>query len=400
MAKAFSGENPSQLYLDIQKALLTEGDEVGPRGKKTKELRPVIIENTNPMNRVVFVEGRKVNPFFQQAEALWILAGRSDVEWLLKYNKNMGQFSDDGINFNAPYGERLRYWNKSNANDYIYNPIDQLVDVYEKIVKDTYTRQAVAVIYNPLFDNMGYGGKDTPCNLILTFKVRPSKRLNGADALDLTVFNRSNDLHWGTFGANLCQFATIQEVMASWLGLPVGKYSVCSDSLHIYLEDYGAAETNKILKAYHLENANLELTPVPKVKHFTFEDEPRITTDINDTFAFLHTFFNGGLSDALHHDNNILNEDAGYALLNAFKEIPDAYFRDNLLNMLVYRAHRLGNFDLMVDAIKETKDSQWKLSGLYFLYSSYKDKPEFTKLYAHFSEDKQRYIERKKQRLF
>ena len=400
MAKAFSGENPSQLYLDIQRALIVEGDEVGPRGKKTKELRPVIIENLNPTNRVTFVEGRKVNPFFQQAEALWILAGRSDVEWLLKYNKNMGQFSDDGVHFNAPYGERLRFWNKSNANDYIYNPLDQLVDVFEKIGKDTYTRQAVAVIYNPLFDNAGYGGKDTPCNLILTFKVRPCARLGGKDALDLTVFNRSNDLHWGTFGANLCQFATIQEVVASWLGLPVGKYSVCSDSLHIYLEDYGAKETNKILEAYDLTDANWTHADLPKVKHFNFEDEPRISMSIEEFIGFTHTFFNGGLSDALHNDNNIIDSMTGEALLETFKNIPDAYFRDTLLNMLVYRAHRLGNFELLIKALEATKDSQWKLSGLYFLYTSYKDKPEFRKLYEHFSEDKQRYIERKKQRRY
>jgi thymidylate synthase len=398
MAKVYTGDNPTQLYMDAYLDLQAFGNEVAPRGKRVKELRPVVIEFTNPLNRVTFLEGRKVNPFFQMAEALWILAGRSDVEWLTKYNRNMAQFSDDGENFNAPYGERLRFWNKNNYRDYVYNPIDQLVDVYEKIKADTDTRQAVAVIYNPAFDNFSYGGKDTPCNLILTFKVRDGK-------LDLTVFNRSNDLHWGTFGANLCQFSSIQEVMASWLDLPVGTYNQITDSLHIYLDDYGAKENVKINKTYFGdENYDLsERMSSPAVKHFTFDNEPRMSASIEEFQMFLQAYFNGGIDEIVHDDNSFMTDEGQLrlqAVFNMLEALPDKYLQNTVYAMVAYRAHRLGNFDTLIKALSLMDDSQWKLSCLYFLYNSYKDKTEYRALYKHFDEDKKRYIEGKSQRKY
>ncbi|MCR8997982.1 hypothetical protein Q6A64_08305, partial [Helicobacter pylori] len=103
-ASEFSGSKPTQLYMDILSTVIKEGDVLAPRGKRIKEIRPVMIEFKNPIRRTTFLKGRNINPFFQVAESLWILAGRSDVGFLLDYNKNMGQFSDDGVFFNAPYG--------------------------------------------------------------------------------------------------------------------------------------------------------------------------------------------------------------------------------------------------------------------------------------------------------
>lgn len=383
MAKLYSGDNPSQLYLQALDELVREGDIVSPRGKAVKELRPVTIEFLNPINRVTFVKGRKVNPFFQMAESLWILKGRADVDWLTKYNRNMAQFSDDGEFFNAPYGERLRFWNLNTYKDFVFNPIDQLVDVYEKLKKDLYTRQAVAVIYNPMFDNHSYGGKDTPCNLILTFKVRKEK-------LDLTVFNRSNDLHWGTFGANLCQFATIQEVVASWLGLKVGKYCQITDSLHIYLDDYGAKETDKILKAYNLQ-PELGFS-LPVVKHFTFENEPRITSNYEQFEGILNGYFDE-LDDIVHNDEVYEDFGKAEALLEGLRSCPDPYLRNSFIAMFTYRAHRLEKKGLVLTGLDNMEDSQWKLSCLYFLYNSYKDDQGFRDLYSNYTDDMKSYIE-------
>lgn len=391
MANIFSSDNPSQMYLDALTTTLKEGQTVSPRGKAVKEIRPVILEFTNPLNRVTFVKGRKVNPFFQMAEALWILAGRADVEWLTHYNRNMAQFSDDGEFFNAPYGERLRNWNLNTMTGFIFNPIDQLEDVMKKLQADKYSRQAVAVIYNPLFDNAEYGGKDTPCNLILTFKIR--ENAEGQDALDLTVFNRSNDIHWGTFGANLCQFTTIQETVAAWLGLPVGKYCPASDSLHVYLDDYGAKETDKILEAYGIAGTADTLVDTPEVKHFTFPDEPRITLGFKDFNRFLAEYFHGRLDEMIHTDMYIINQRSSFDLLDSVLAAPDEYFKNTLLAMLAYRGHRLGNVDLVIRAMGYMKDSQWKLSCLFFLYNSYKDNEQFKALYEHYADDMKAYIE-------
>lgn len=385
MVKVFSGDNPSQLYFDALIALLLEGKEVTPRGKRVRELRPVVFEYTNPRNRVTFLRGRKINPFFQMAEALWILAGRSDVPWLLHFNKNMAQFSDDGKHFNAPYGERLRFWNRNNLTGFIFNPHDQLADIYETLQKDHDTRQAYVSIWNPLFDHGERVTKDRACNVGIDFKIRDGK-------LDIAVFNRSNDLNWGTFGANLCQFSTIQEVVAAWLGIEVGTYYQITDSLHIYLDDYGAKETRKILEAYGYQEGDV-LDNFPPIKHFTFEDEPRIILN----FDLFHRFVNGyfhNLDPLVMNDKNITDKESADYLFNVISSMtPDPYFRNTLLAMLAYRAHRLGNVELMIKALGAMKDSQWKVSCLYFLANKYRDNSDYKNLYSHYSDDIKEYIE-------
>lgn len=395
MAKVFTGDNPSQLYMDALLTLLREGKDVTPRGKKIKEIRPVIFEYTNPKNRVTFLKGRVINPFFQLAEALWILRGRSDVKWLSDYNKSIAQFSDNGIYFNAPYGERLRFWNKNDAHDVKHNSIDQLVDVYKKITTDKDTRQAVAVIYNPLFDNAIYTidelGKDIPCNMILTFKVRDNK-------LDLNVFNRSNDLHWGTFGANLCQFATIQEVMASWLGIDVGTYYQTTDSLHIYLEDYGAKETDKILQAYKIDKDSLYdqcITPVVG-DPYVFEDEPRFKSSFKEFedimeyyFKYLDKFVSS--PDTYEEKDNKTYEE----LMESLEEISDPYLKFTFQSMVAYQAHKKGSTGIMIDALSSMKDCSWKVSCLRFLSKRYGNNTEFIKLHEHLNINIRDYINRK-----
>lgn len=243
----FQGENPSLLQVEMLNELMGNGEECTPRGRKIKELRPVSIEFFNPLKRVTFLRGRRINPFFQIAESLWIVSGRSDVAFLDLFNKNMKSFSDDGVYFNASYGERIRSFGKNDLHKSIYNPIDQLEDVYLKLLSDKDTRQAVIVISDPHFDNSSYtvgeNGKDIACNLIITFKIRNSK-------LHMTVFNRSNDILWGLFGANLCQFTTLQELLASWLGVEVGSYHQVTDSLHLYTDTYGSDENATIFSLH------------------------------------------------------------------------------------------------------------------------------------------------------
>ena len=154
--RTFQGENPSVLQLEILNELMLNGDECSPRGKKIKEIRPASVEYLNPLKRVTFLRGRRINPFFQLAESLWIISGRSDVAFLDLFNKNMVSFSDDGEYFNASYGERLRFFGKNDLHHVVYNPIDQLTDCYIKLTQDKDTRQAVAVISHPQFDNSSY----------------------------------------------------------------------------------------------------------------------------------------------------------------------------------------------------------------------------------------------------
>jgi len=52
----------------------------------------------------------------------------------------------------------------------------------------------------------------------------------------LTVFNRSNDVLWGAYGANVVQFSTLLEWVAGRLGVSVGTYTQVSNSFHVYTD--------------------------------------------------------------------------------------------------------------------------------------------------------------------
>lgn len=380
------GENPTKLYYDAVQELLKNGEECSPRGKLIKELRPVMIGFQNPYNRVSFLGSRRVNPFFQLAESLWIVSGRADVRWLTKFNANMSSFSDDGVWFNAPYGERIRAWNKNALHGVIINPIDQMLDAYNKLLADKDTRQAVVVISNPMFDNyrytVGEKGKDIACNLIFTFKIRNDK-------LNITVFNRSNDAHWGLWGANLCQFSTIQEVMLNWLrnsgiddfaNLELGTYTQMTDSLHIYLDDYGAKCTTDVQKYY-------EDNPVDEVNwDFTCADEPRMSLNKDGFNRFLQVYWEG-IDSYIQDDNYLLSEGNQKDLLDMVYEAKGAGVIDEYWTMAIHAmvAYRLVKMDRMVNALEVMSlipACQWKVSMMYFLKSFIK-KLEDTEAYGN-----------------
>lgn len=386
--KSFEGINPTQLYYDVFKEVYENGDTLSPRGKAIKEIRPASVTFKDPRKRVTFLGGRKINPFFQIAESLWILSGRADVDWLAKFNENMRTFSDDGRYFNGSYGERMRHWNKNDLHNIIINPIDQLFDVYRKIIHDKDTRQAVIVLSNPLFDNSHYtideNGKDICCNLILTFKVRNDK-------LHLTVFNRSNDVHWGLFGANLCQFTTIQETLWSWLkysgkkefeNLELGEYCQVTDSLHLYLEDYGAKCNEEVLNFYSDKDAifipNINLTQNIKMSlnEVDFDNFLEAYWSLVDKYVMSDDILSNpkgykvvlGLIDSLYDGDFVIDD--GTALVNKFSAKVDEYWYFGLKAMLCYRLFKLGNFDNMLTVLEKLETCETKLSMIEFMKTS------------------------------
>ena len=368
----FIGDNPTTLYKNALDALIKEGDEVRPRDKLVKELRPTAIEFTNPLNRTTFLGTRKINPFFQIAESLWIISGRADVDWLTKFNANMATFSDDGKFFNASYGERIVCWgNNSPRGVKSDNQLNQIIDVYKRFIADKDTRQATIAIGNPSFDNYDYlvgGGKDIACNLYITFKIRHNK-------LTMTVFNRSNDLHWGTFGANLCQFTTIQELLCSMLrnsgcekfeNLELGTYCQFTDSLHIYMEDYGAKINDEVLNYYN-EHEYVE-------PHFECKNEPRMNMSIYQFAEFIQEYWK--IIDPLISDDKFFtNVDYGVSsaaldsLIESFRQrgIIDDYWAFACKSMYLYRHYKMGNYKYVQEILDELPSCMWKISMMHFI---------------------------------
>lgn len=220
---------------------------IAPRdpAKVTLELlNPMCTVITSPLERVLFHPERDANPFFHLLESLWILAGRDDVEWLAHVLPRMKEFSDDGVVFHGAYGARMRRVQLHDGPG-TFDAIDQLGCVVQQLKADPDTRRAVVALYQPDQD-AGYSGKDMPCNVSLAFKLREGR-------LRCTVFNRSNDMVWGAYGANIVQFSIIQEYVAAMVGCSVGALIQWSDSFHVYENEPSWQRCSKLQYGHKLD---------------------------------------------------------------------------------------------------------------------------------------------------
>jgi len=202
------GDTFCNVFKKLRKVLL-DAPVIAPRGQKTKELLSVSIELTNPRNRLIYHPKRKYNYAFCVAEMISYLAGINSVQYIDFWNSNYKQFSDNQVNFQGNYGERLKL--------YMY-------ELVMKLRSDPDTRQATLSIYNS--NDMIRETKDVPCTIALDFKVRDNK-------LHLHTFMRSNDLIFG-LQYDLPVFTMIQEIIANTLGVELGNYNHTTASLHVY----------------------------------------------------------------------------------------------------------------------------------------------------------------------
>ena len=214
--------NINELFSDMLYRFKYSGIKVNTRnGPAIRIDEPVLTTIIEPTERVLFFSERDANPIFHLMESIWMLAGRNDVAFLEQFNSTIGQFSDDGERFNAPYGYRMRH----------HFGFDQLKEIIKHLKADPNSRQAVVQLWDSADFNKST--KDKACNTQLIFAINHG-------CLDLTVFNRSNDFWWGYCGANPVHFSMIQEFVAIALEVAVGQYFTVSNNLHIYTELYDA----------------------------------------------------------------------------------------------------------------------------------------------------------------
>lgn len=213
------------------KALAQEGVQRDSRNGPVRVfLGPVTTHYKHPEERVLFHEERDANPFFHFMEGLWMLSGRRDVEWIGQFSSNIANFSDDGVTFHGAYGYRWRnhFIDPIEGDEQYGQPVvDQLATIAALLKQNPDDRRVVLQMWDATVD-LGMQGKDFPCNLICTFRINPYGKL------DMTVFNRSNDMIWGAYGANAVHFSMLQEVMAAWIGVPIGGYWQVSTNFHGY----------------------------------------------------------------------------------------------------------------------------------------------------------------------
>ena len=297
---------PVGLHLLETEGRWTENRNSGTMGRALVFPMAVTTVYQRPLERVIFWAQRDANPFFHLYESLWMLGGRNDLAPLLRYVSTFGQFSDNGDTLHGAYGHRWRHWFGR----------DQLSLICHQLKANSNDRRAVLQMWDASID-LGLGGKDVPCNLIATFQV--NKATTG---LDLVVFCRSNDVVWGTYGANAVHFSYLLEYVARQSGYPVGSYSQVSVNYHAYEKTLDGLKrmprATAASKVYDPYTAG-EVKPVPlPSKHLDYKiqkllewvDSDYEVTQVLDTswermvadVLYSHYLFKGfGVGTAMEH---------------------------------------------------------------------------------------------------
>lgn len=271
---------------------------------------PVIITYSRPRERVLLNEARDANPFFHLFESLWMLAGRQDIAPLVYYSSNYAKQVQDGDdpNANGAYGyrwrqgyggqktQRINYGEDISRThiDKFDHRVDQLAIIIDHLRRKPESRRVILQMWNVEDDLLKIDtSKDVCCNTSVKFRVingvcktclgegqtmdmqysgglHPHEArvkcpdCNGLPSdvpryLNMTVHNRSNDLIWGSLGANVVHFSFLQEYMACALGLDVGEYHQFSDDLHTYTSRW---RPDKWLNSIRIANYDISLANV------------------------------------------------------------------------------------------------------------------------------------------
>jgi len=181
----------------------------------TKALFNIGFTITNPTDKIITNKERNWNHKYAEAEWKWYLSGDPNINKLGElYGKIppiWERMADKSGNVNSNYGWQ---WKRDNQLNNIINLLRETPE----------TRQAAITIYDA--KEMYRYDNDTPCTYAVQFTIVNNK-------LHMSVYMRSNDLWYG-FCNDQYQFASLQEMVAYRLSIPVGSYYHHAHNLHLY----------------------------------------------------------------------------------------------------------------------------------------------------------------------
>lgn len=211
-------------FNEIYKDLWWKGQEIAPRGEKTKELRSYTYR-LPPYYRLADFASRPLNYDYIRSEFRWYLIGDLKDLSITKHAKIWEQCVTDG-QLNSNYGHYLFR---------IPGGVRYVVDVLQQ---DPQSRRAIITILN--YTHLYIGNRDVPCTSTLNFHIRD-------DRLHCQVHMRSQDAVFG-LGNDVPFFGFVQDLVLALLNRePVREYTlgdltVHVDSLHVYERHFQMVE--------------------------------------------------------------------------------------------------------------------------------------------------------------
>lgn len=232
----------------------------------------------NPYERYINPTGRKLNLPFAIVELLDFMVDENPGIRAL-YNKQMLHFINPVTGYyDGHYGDRI---SGIRPGEVYINYSNQFHKAFNELKDNINSRRAVIVINNPMFEN--YSGNDICCTLSIQFLLR-----NGE--LHCIVTMRSEDIYLG-YCYDTFQFQIMQELMASLLGVKVGRYFHNVGSLHLYTHD-----DDKLLGILNDMSEKIEKFKIVTMRGFTSYDS--MDTQLKATWCLARDSIAGKPEDA------------------------------------------------------------------------------------------------------
>ncbi len=198
-------------HLAVKHAL--NGVKRSPRGRPTRDAGFTTILLETPFDALPTDCGRRALPAIAAAEALQLIGAVSTPSLMFTIAPKFRNYVEADGRFHGAYGARVK---------------DQVTAVVNKLRRDPDSRQAVAVLWDPILDNL-VRKNDYPCTVALQFQIEDGK-------LCANTFMRSNDV-WLGLPYDMFQFTQLQMSVARSLSLAYGWYRHTTLSLHAYDDD-------------------------------------------------------------------------------------------------------------------------------------------------------------------
>ncbi len=217
------------IYQNLVRSIMTEGiEEASQRqaGHSTKAIPGAHFSIDIEKDGFPLLTLRKIPVKMFVAEQIWFISGsRKPEDFLRQFTKIWDEFTNPGDVVTAAYGYR---WRKHFGRD----QLAQLIDLLEK---ESSSRQAVIVTWDPASDGLSLvKKKNVPCPFTFTVNIIGGR-------LHLHNIVRSNDVILGT-PSDVAGFALLQCILAQRLGVKPGVYSHSISNAHIYNIHYPGAE--------------------------------------------------------------------------------------------------------------------------------------------------------------
>lgn len=207
----FEFDSLQEEYKHICEVIVYHGQEISPRGMRTRELLCPTLVLHRPHDALPTGIGRGVSLKVAAVEAIQLCGAFHDPELMVAASSHFEQFREPHTGqMHGAYGHRI---------------FTQTSTVVRKLKADPGSRQAVITLWDTRIDNLP-DRKDYPCTVSLQFLIRNDKLICATNM-------RSNDV-WLGLAYDLFQFGQLQWTIANMLGCEVGSLIHRPASLHLY----------------------------------------------------------------------------------------------------------------------------------------------------------------------